>query len=82
LEGERGDEAGEEREEVRRLRRAGEREGREVGWSAPSTVSSSGRGPRVEWEEEAEEIPDMAETLCLSCSCCVRLFTREFWMAA
>ena len=60
MEGERGDEAGEEREEVRRLRRAGEREGREVGCVASSTVSSSGRGPRVEWDEEAEEIPDIA----------------------
>lgn len=75
LVGERGEEAGEQREEVRRRRSAGE----VGGWSP--TTSSSGRGPRVEWEEEAEETPDMPDTDWLA-SCCVREVTRECWMAA
>ena len=61
LEGEQGNEAGEKREEVRCLKRTGEREGKEVGWVASSTVSTSGRGTRVKLDEEPEEIPDIAE---------------------
>jgi hypothetical protein len=35
----------------------------------------------VEWEEEAEETPDMAETDWRS-SCWLRDATKEFWIAA
>ena len=80
--GERGEEAGDEREEVLRLRRAGEPCAARWGRLSP-TASSSGKGPRVEWEEDAEETPDMAETDCFSSSFCwVRDATKEFWIVA
>jgi hypothetical protein len=36
----------------------------------------------VEWEEEAEETPDMAETDWRSSCCWLRDATKEFWIAA
>ena len=83
--GDRGEEAGDDKDEVLLLRRAGEPPWATRWWtSSPGTASSSGNGPRVEWEEEAEDTPDMAETDCRSSCCCcdVRDATKEFWIAA
>ena len=82
--GDRGEDAGDDNDEVLLLRRAGEPPWATRWWTSSPTASSSGNGPRVEWDEEAEDTPDMADTDCRSSCCCcdVRDATKEFWIAA
>ena len=92
LDGERGEDAGDDREEARgRRSKAGDTA---AGCRPPPTMasSSSGSGPRVE-PPEAEDTPDMADTefrseATATTSGLAALLrpeaeaTREFWMAA
>ncbi len=96
LDGERGEDAGDEREEARgRRSRAGDTTAA-AGCRPPPTIasSSSGSGPRVE-PPEAEDTPDMADTefrseatATTSGFAAAALLrpeaeaTSEFWMAA